>query len=488
LLSKSTFLRGLQCQKSLALDAFHPELRDPLPEAAQFRMRLGTEVGLQARKRFPDGQVGRLPESFELSLDRTRDLLQGGAPVVYEAAFEAAGVRVVADILVRDGDRWRLVEVKSTTQAKPEHTWDVAVQAYVLHCAGLELSDAALLHLNSEYVRQGELDYAVLFSEDSSLLEANDLNRDVERWIDTCHATLAAGDVPQVPIGPQCHDPVDCDFISHCWGGLPQPSVFDVYFIGRRAYELYAQGVERIEDIPADQPLDRRSAFHVQAYKAGEPVVRRHELREFLLELAYPLYYLDFETFALPIPPYDGLSPYGKVPFQYSLHVQAEPGRPLQHHGFLAEAGIDPRPAFLEQLLEDTRGEGDIVVYNRGFERSVLRSLQQNFPGAGAALEQRSERMVDLLEPFRKQLYWHPQMGGSNSLKKVLPVFAPDLSYEALEVGDGEQAMDAFLKLADERDPERVEAGRQALWEYCQLDTLAMVRILDGLRQVTGLI
>lgn len=486
-LSKSTFLRGVQCQKSLALDAFHPELRDPLPATAQFRMQLGTEVGREARKRYPGGGVGRVPDSYAISLERTRELIEGGAPVIFEAAFEEAGVRIVADILVRLEGSWRLIEVKSTTGAKPEHTWDVGVQAFVLRRAGLELKDIVLLHLNSGYIRHGELDYQELFTETSLTREVDDLQEEVERFIAACTSTLASGEVPDVPIGVQCRDPVDCDFIGHCWKAVPSPSVFDIYYIGKKAYDLYDRGIVRIEDIPPHQPLDKRSTFHVQAHKAGRTIVKPDELREFLGALRYPLYYLDFETFAQPIPPYDGLSPYGNVPFQYSLHVQGEPGRPLGHHGYLAEAGIDPRREFLEKLLEDTEGEGDIIVYHRPFEQKILGELAVAFPDRSQAIEERTTRLIDLLEPFRKRLYWDPKMGGSNSLKQVLPVFAPELSYDALEVGNGEQAMETFLRLADEGDPERIEALRQSLWEYCKLDTLAMVRILDGLRSAVGL-
>lgn len=485
-LSKSTFLRGVQCQKSLALDALHPELRDPLEMAQQLRMQQGIAVGMQARERYPGGAVGRIPGSYIVSLQRTQELIQGGAEVIYEASFEADGVRIVADILLREADGWRLVEVKSTSKAKPEHVWDLAVQVHVLRRAGLELEDAALLHLNSDYVRRGELDYEALFSETSLLVEVNELQGEVAQQIELCKRTLRSGRVPEVPIGPHCRDPVDCDFIGHCWREVPSPSVFDVYYIGKRAFELYDQGIERIEDVPHDHPLDRRSTFHIEAHKAGETIVNADEIKAFLSELSYPLYYLDFETFALPIPPFDDLSPYTKVPFQYSLHVQAEPGRPLWHHGFLAEAGVDPRREFLDRLLEDTEGEGSIVVYYAPFERGVLRSLIDAFPQHGEAIEARIDRMVDLIEPFKRRAYWHLQMGGSNSLKQVLPVFAPELSYEEMEVSDGDQAMAVFLSLAGEDDPARIESLRQDLWEYCKLDTLAMVRILDGLRAAIG--
>lgn len=487
ILSKSTFLRSVQCQKSLALNAFHPDLRDPLELTAQFRMQQGSEVGMQARLRYPGGSVGRVPDSYTVSLERTNELIENGAPVIYEASFEADGVRIVADILVRSQNGWRLLEVKSTSAAKPEHRWDVAVQVYVLRKVGLEIEEAVLLHLNKDYVRRGELEYQTLFTETSLLTEVDDMQGQVEQIITLGQSTLASGLVPDIAIGPHCMDPTDCDFIGYCWKDVPEPSVFDVYYIGKKAHELYEQGIERIEDIPSDHSLDKRSIFHVEAHKAGETIIKTGQLQDFLSELRYPLYYLDFETFALPIPPFDELSPYGKIPFQYSLHIQHEPGGELTHSGFLAEAGEDPRQQFLDQLLEETVSEGSIVVYYLPFERGVLRSLAVSFPRKSAAIEDRIERMVDLIIPFKKRFYWHPQMGGSNSLKQVLPVFAPDLSYADMAVGDGEQAMAVFVSLVEESDPAQVEALRQALWEYCKLDTLAMKRILEGLREAAGI-
>lgn len=481
-LSKSTVLRGVQCQKSLALNAFHPDLRDPIEVTAQFRMQQGIEVGMQARLRYPGGSVGRVPDSYATSIKRTNELILSGVPVIYEAAFEDEGVRIVADILEHTMTGWRLIEVKSTTEAKPEHRWDVAVQLYVLRKAGLAIEDAVLLHLNKEYVRQAELDYAVLFKEEPLFLEVTEMQDEVGEVIDICKETLQAGVIPDVPIGPQCTDPVDCDFIGYCWKDVPSPSVFDVYYIGKKAHELFTEGIERIEDIPEDQPLDKRSLFHIEAHKAGETVIKPEKIRTFLSKLTYPLYYLDFETFALPIPPFGNLSPYSKVPFQYSLHIQDVPGGPVLHHGFLAEVGVDPRQEFLERLVEDTEGVGSIVVYYLPFERSVLNGLEESFPRYRDAIQRRVERLVDLLEPFKQRAYWHPGMGGSNSLKSVLPVFAPDLSYDDMDVSNGEEAMAVFLGLMEVEGSASVEETRRALWEYCKLDTLAMVRILDGLR------
>jgi hypothetical protein len=485
LLTKSTFLRGLQCPKSLMLDALQPELRTPLDSHAQLRMRLGQEVGLLARQRYPDGLIGRIPGAIEPSLQRTQEYIEGGARVLYEPAFQYNGVFILVDVLVRGESGWHLIEVKSTSQVKDQHHWDLAIQAYVLRGIGMTLADAILLHMNTDYVRQGELDLAELFTETSLLKEVDHLQPQVKESVAESKRFLTLGEIPERDIGPHCTDPEICDYKDHCWTSLPSPSVFDVYRLtSKKKHDLYQEGVVRIEDIPTTFPMSASSQFHVEAHKAGEKILRREELATFFETLTYPLHYLDFETFGVPIPPFDGLKPYSNVPFQYSLHIQAAPGSAIEHSGFLAQAGKDPRRAFIEQLLAETEGPGDIIVYNASFERGVLMALVEQFPQYAQALEARIDRLVDLMIPLRDRLYWTPMMGGSVSLKSVLPALVPMLSYDSLDVQHGTQAMDVYLKLADLGESGAAEEQRKALWEYCKLDTLAMVRILEVLREL----
>ncbi len=480
-LTKSTFLRGLRCGKSLMLDALHDELREPPDAEARMIMLQGQEVGRLAQGRYPGGKTGRMPGANPLSLRRTQDLIEVGTEVIYEAAFQHDGVFILVDILVKGTSGWRLIEVKSTSKVDDEHLWDVAVQAHVLRGAGLELEDVCLLHVNNEYVRQGELDLEGLFTEVSLIQETLEAEAVVGQSVTESRALIACGEVPERDIGPHCKDPRECDFMGHCWQHLPSPSVFDVYYIGKKAFELYGEGITRIEEIPDDFNIGKRSSFHVRAHKSGKMVVRREELRSFIDSLEYPLYHLDFETINPPIPPWDGLSPYNPIPFQYSLHVQPEPGAEPVHSGFLAEAGVDPRWEFLESLLPATEGAGSIVAYYKSFEKGVLAALAEQFPEHAGAIEERIERLVDLRDPFGKQWFHAPAMGGSTSLKAVLPALVPDLTYEALEIKDGRQAMRVFLSLADQVGSAAYEVERKNLWEYCKLDTLAMVRILDVL-------
>ncbi len=482
ILTKSTFLRGLRCGKSLMLDALHDDLRDPLDLDARMRMRNGQEVGQVARRRYPGGRVGSIPGQNRASLRRTQDLIDAGEEVIYEAAFQHDGVYVQVDILVRGQSGWRLIEVKSTTKLEDDHLWDVAVQAFVLRGAGYQLEDACLLHVNNQYVRQGELDFEALFTEVPLLNEVLELEGEVGRSVEGSRQLLELDEVPQREIGTHCNDPRACDFKRNCWQHLPSPSVFDVYYIGKKAFDLYGDGITRIEEIPDDFQVGARSLFHIRAHKAGETIIKREELCAFIESLEYPLFHLDFETFSVPIPPWDGLRPYNHVPFQYSLHVQHEPGGEAVHSGFLAEPGVDPRQAFLDSLVPATEGSGSIIVYYKSFEKGVLDSLGDQYPEYRAAMDQRIERLVDLRDPFSKRFFFTPAMGGSTSLKAVLPALVPDLSYDALGIQNGTEAMAVFLGLADQADAEAYEAQRSDLWAYCKLDTLAMVRILDVLR------
>ncbi len=486
-LTKSTFLRGMQCPKSLMLDALHPELRDPLDSHAQLRMRLGQEVGMLARERYPGGDIGRFPGQIEPSLQRTQELMGLGVNILYEPAFQHAGVFILVDVLVKGQNGWRLMEVKSTSQFKDEHLWDIAVQTFVLRGAGIPLEEAVLLHINSEYVRRDELDLQVLLKEEPLLVFVDELRAQVEDTIESSIAHLEARVVPERDIGPYCREPVDCDFIGHCWSHLPSPSVFDVYRMpSKKKFALYQSGIDHIDQIPESFSMPSSSHFHVEAHKARSVVLKREELKSFIESLQYPLHFLDFETFNVPIPPFEGLKPYVHVPFQYSLHKQLEPDSELTHSGFLAEAGSDPRLEFIEKLLKETEDQGDIIVYNANFERGVLMGLVEQFPMYTNELERRIERLVDLMVPFRDRFYWTPAMGGSVSLKSVLPALVPELSYDTLEVQDGTQAMGVYLGLEDLGDSSAAEAQRDALWEYCKLDTLAMVRVMEVLHSIVS--
>jgi hypothetical protein len=140
----------------------------------------------------------------------------------------------------------------------------------------------------------------------------------------------------------------------------------------------------------------------------------------------------------------------------------------------------DPRREFIESLCAALGESGSAVVYSP-FESQRLAELATQFPEFAERIERIQSRLWDLLPVIRNNVY-HPKFAGSYSVKFVLPAFVPDLSYEGMEVGTGQEAGLAWEALVrgklSEGERERV---RMALLDYCGLDTLAMLRLVERL-------
>ncbi|MCH7611560.1 MAG: DUF2779 domain-containing protein, partial [Chloroflexi bacterium] len=229
LLSKSTFLRGLQCHKSLYLNRHRRDLRDEISPELEAVFAMGREVGELARGLFPGGVPSKPPKSFQFqrAVEVTRELIEAGKDIIYEAAFQHERVLALVDILVRDGDKWRAYEVKSSASLKEVHIPDAGIQYYIMQGQGIELADLSIVHLNTSYVRQGELDLEQLFSIVSVHSEVLELQPELPDLVADLKGILAGGMVPEIPIGPHCSVPYDCDFIGYCWSEVPEYSVFN---------------------------------------------------------------------------------------------------------------------------------------------------------------------------------------------------------------------------------------------------------------------
>ena len=488
-LSKSSFLRGVQCDKSLYLYRHHPELRDEISEAQQAIFDRGTAVGLLAQQLFPGGEDAS-PEDYSKffdSIHTTRRLIDKGAKIIYEAAFEHNNTAAAIDILVKTRGGWKGYEVKSSTSVSDVHILDAAVQYYVLTGSGIDLKDISIVHLNNEYVRQGELDLRKLLTIESVKDEIVEHQQYIEEKIPGLLSVLRKRSVPDIPIGPHCSDTYACDFIGHCWKHVPENSVFDISRLSSaKQFELYNNGIISMNDIPDDFRLSNNQRLQIDALRNGQPVIDREAVRAFLDTLNYPLYFFDIETFNPAVPLYGTTRPYQQIPFQFSIHYKKSKRSEPVHREFLAEAGPDPRPEFIKQFLRCTGEPGDILVYSQAFEVSRLRELARDFPEHANELNNRIDRIKDLIIPFRTKAYYTPGMRGSASIKAVLPELVPDLSYDEMPIGDGGAAMNAYERLIAETDPDNIAQTRKALFEYCKLDTLGMVRLLEELERVTN--
>jgi hypothetical protein len=477
LLSKSRLISAWQCPKRLHLEKHHPEYGE-LSSQTESLWATGHRVGEIAQ------QLYAAAESVEIEFDkrtglmvhRTRELIDNGADYpIFEATFRHEGVLVRADVLIPDGDGWRVVEVKASTSVKDYHVLDCAIQDWVLRNSGIDVTRISLAHINNQFVYAGDDDYDGLLVEHDLTDEVRTLEPAVLELV--AHAREAVtGPMPHVDVGTRCSSPYDCQFLNYCW---PTDSEYPISGLGggkARLGEYVALGYRDICDVPAEEiSAETQQRIH-RVTCSGRPEIL-DGAREAFESLAYPRHYLDFETIGPAVPFWPGTRPYAPVAVQWSCHVEDAPGD-FRHEEFLDLSGDPPMRALAEALIEVLGDSGPVLMWT-GYEAAVIRNLSDLFPDLDSALGRIADRLYDMY-PVVKQNYYHPKMLGSWSIKAVMPTINPGMDYAKLEgIREGSAASDGFIEAIDpETSSERKTELEEQLRRYCRFDTEAMVEIL----------
>jgi len=490
-ISKSKFVAGCQCPKRLYLQVHQPELAAEPDAASAAVMEQGREVGLLARQLFPGGVEVDGTGGLGQAISATRELVTNReVPTIFEGTFENGGVVIRADVLQRRRDgRWRLIEVKSSTDLRADayHFEDVAIQYRVLSRGGMDVASACLAHINRDYVFQGgSIDVRRFFRIRNLTRRVENLQHDLTFRLRAFFSVLNQHKAPNLPAGSHCTDPVTCEFYDRCNPPRPHDHIGYLPRIHASAMEqLEEMGVESIRDIPDDFDLTEIQRRAAECVQTGEPWYS-DELGEVLSGLKYPLYFADFETINPAIPRFAGMRPYDQLPFQWSVHLLMKPSATPEHHEFLATDTTDPRREFITSLCSALGKSGSIVVYS-AFESQRLSELAAWLPEFSGRIKKIQRRLWDLLPVIRKHTY-HPKFAGSFSIKSVLPTLVPGMTYDGMEVADGTHAGLAWESLVrgslDQSERDRI---RKALLEYCGQDTLALVRILEKVQSSSRL-
>ena len=487
-LSKSTFIRGLQCEKSLYLYKNHYELKDSTSSSLQAVFNQGNNIGILAQELFPNGADASPQNHFKMfeSAGKTLDFINKGETIIYEATFLFNDVLAALDILVKDEDGWRAYEVKSSAKVSDIYIKDAAIQYYTISNSGIDLKDISIVYVNNKYVRNGKLDIHQLFTIESVYNQVLEFLPRIPSEVKRLKNIIESPEIPEIDIGPHCSDPYDCDFKGTCWKHVPDYSVFDIANLrNKKKFDLYNKGLMSLDQIDLrETSLNANQVLQVESEVNGTTHIETDQIRGFVKELSYPLYFLDFETINPAVPIYDGSKPYQQLVFQYSLHIQETPTSELKHREYLADPNKDPRIGFIEQLINDCGTIGDVLVYNISFERGKLNDLAEVFPIYSNTIKDIVNRLKDLMMPFQKKWYYTPEMKGSYSIKFVLPALVPELSYNELEIKEGGKASNTFLLMVNGSFKGDEAKVRSQLLEYCKLDTYAMVKILERLKKV----
>ncbi len=493
--SKSKYCDFCDCQKKAWLNKYKPE-ECVLSDMALQRMAAGNEVGDLAMGYFGDfvDVTEYNGDRIDLAkmIERTKKELVKNTPVICEASFSFDGLYCAVDILKREGCGYAIYEVKSSTKIKkPKYINDVAYQKYILENCGINVTGTYLMYVNNKYVFNGNPDLHKLFRID-------DVSEDVAKKLPEVKADLAlaksvldSDTEPNIALGLQCGKPKDCSYWGYCSKVLPKPNVFDLYRLSmNNKVKLYGRGLADFASLESESTIKNKIQLRqidFFLHDRGE-YIDKEKIAEFLKTLTYPLYFLDFESVQPAVPKYIGTKPYAQIPFQYSLHYVECEGGELFHKEFLAEAGTDPLRDIAEALCRDIPTDVCVTVYNKTFECKRLEELAEYFPDLSEHLLSIQSNIVDLLVPFQSGWYYNKAMGGSFSIKSVLPALFPDdpnLDYHNLEgIQNGGDAMNAFPAMEKMSAEELVET-RKNLLKYCELDTFALVKVWEKLLEVT---
>lgn len=448
-ISKSEYMMFLKHPAWLWVKKNDPKKIPPVDENTQALFDAGHQFEPYAESLFPEGAMLGFSDYQEyLSLpERTQDAVSRGEQVLFQPRFEWDSFTCICDIVSFVGDKEvDLYEIKASTSAKSEHEFDLAFQVAVLEGSGLNVRNIYVIHVNNQYVRNGAIEADKI----TNIQEVTEKVRN-KGELTTKYMPMAL-EIAKRPTMPD-----------------PNP---DLAKLGSK-YEwlkIYANIMPPEVEVPAE---------------AVEPVIQHDAIKQFLGELKFPLYFLDYETMSGLIPYFDGHRPYQQIPFQYSLHILRSPDAELEQREYLHRENSDPSRPLVEQLVNDIGDNGTVLVWYEKFEKSRNTELGDMIPEYKDAMEALNGRVVDLIIPFKNKWYDDPRFKGSSSIKQVLPVLCPELSYKELGIQEGGSAQRLWMEaILDDKRADQKDQILADLIEYCKLDTLAMVEIYNVLRKL----
>lgn len=494
-ISKTNFTSYSQCPKNLWLKLHKPDLFSKFTLSAFERhlMEQGNEVESYAHNlKLFEGGI-EVVSTGENAARETARLMAEKIPTIFQATFIAGGFIARNDMLTYDSlnDCWNLFEVKGTNSLKEDesgrdHINDVAFQVEVLRRSNINVGRYFLVHLNKEYVRMGALTPEGLFAiEDvteqvSVRLENVNQSMETARWYLTQEAEPAGG-CECVYLGRKNH----CTTFEYSHPHVPEYSVHDLSRVSKKKMESFVEGkIFDLLDIPEEIELTDNQKNQVLVHRLQKPMIEVEKIRHELGGLQFPLYFLDYESYAPAIPLFDGFGTYQQIPFQFSLQILNTPDGEMEHVEFLHEEATDPSLPLAEVLAKSIGSKGTVIAWHKSFEGMINRQLAERHPQYLAFFEDVNARLYDLKDIFQKQHYVHHGFRGKTSIKKVLPTLVPELQYDGLDIHEGGQASEAWWSMiSPSTSPEESQKIAKDLKTYCGLDTYAMYAIWKHLHE-----
>ena len=488
ILTKTLILSGIQCEKKLWLDLNQEKQRK---DKAIFRA--GNRFGNVVRNYYGKGLDLSDEKDPKIALTKTNEAINSkNVSVIYEGAFLYEETYIQADVLIKEGDHWTLLEAKSATKVKDINFFDLAIQTYIIKKSGLNLKFSKLIIINNEFVYKGNQDY-------KNLIEEKDLTNDVlvkEKEINSLinkFKLIKDKNCPNIEVGNQCKNPYPCEYLEKC--SSPEKNINEVSYkilpyYGKALDEYCIENnISKLVDVPEDQLQSSRkdyaNNYHYiiqQAHKSNKAWINQ-DIKNHFKDWVWPFYFMDFETVQQTVPVIQNTKPFEQLPFQWSVHKWDKPENDIEEFSFLEFENQSMELNFLDKLVKTLGNKGTIFVHNHPFEKSVLNKLKEkpNLNHFANDIENIIDRIVDTLALTRHNFY-SPEMFGKYSLKKIVKGIPTNITYESDDeqsVSDGGDAQLAWFICTDPiSKKEDKDKMKQELIKYCAKDTRAMYDLI----------
>ena len=299
MLSKSKYISGQQCYKLLWFKSIRKPPPEEMDEGTKDRLKAGEDVGDLAKELFPGGtEIEYLPDNPEKMVEDTNLAIKKGKPI-YEATFVIDNNLIRADLMNPTKDGWDMYEVKSSSKLKPYHLEDASFQWYVLSkIEGLKINNAYVVTINSQYVKDGDIDQDKLFTKNNITKEVNERLGLVPNEINKMQGIIEGDTEPNTPIGNLCSKPLTCQYKKLCWEDVKDNSVLNLYRMrSKQKFDLFDNECKTFDDIPEDIKLSDIQQKQITSYLNNKTFIHKNGVKEFIKSIKYPISYFDFETF-----------------------------------------------------------------------------------------------------------------------------------------------------------------------------------------------
>lgn len=493
-LSKTDYILYRDCRRNAWIKIHKSDVYAKFPpsEFDKSLMESGYDVEKIARQLFPSGIL--IDEYGEKGKEITKKFLNKKELVLFQPIFIEDNFQAKIDVLKYNPktNSYSIYEIKSTNDIDQKiHPYDLTFQVNLLRKSGLKIESINLIHLNREYIRSGELNINLLFKINDLTDEVNGLCEEVAIDMEVALKFLSQEILPDgfcscIYRGRSNH----CTTFTISNPQIPGYGIHDIARIGSskaKLAELVDSNVFEINNIPLHIKLSITQQNQVEAFKLDKVLISKEEIANELKTLEFPLYFLDYETSPSAIPRFDGFSPYMQIPFQYSLHVLKSIDSELEHLEFIHTDSNDPTKYLIESLRKHIGDTGNIIVWFKVFESSIHNKIAERLPEEQLFMESLNNRIYDLIDIFNKQFYVHKDFRGSVSIKNVLPVLIPELSYKDLAIQEGTSAFLNWNKIIEDNlDKKEKDVIIEDLKIYCGQDTLAMYKIWKHLYEIVN--